>query len=70
MDKDRGYDDRTGKALGQESGDLGSGPYATHDSLSELRHVKLLLWVSIFQPLLPHQVKRQKTLYWKSSCKM
>lgn len=36
MDKDRGCDDRTGKALGQESGDLGSGPYATHDSLSEL----------------------------------
>lgn len=32
MDKDHGCDD----GLGQESGDLGSGPYATRDSLSEL----------------------------------
>lgn len=57
MDKDHGWNNGIGKALGQESGDLGSGTYAIHNSLSELRHVKSLLWVSTFLPLLPHQVK-------------
>ena len=57
------------RVLGEESGGRRSGPYSAADSLSDLRHVKSLIWSLSFLaykmrsmklPHLPHEVMRLK----------